>query len=402
MKVLQINCVYPSGSTGKLVHELHQGLMNHNHESVVFYGRGDKYIDNNVIKTCSEFEAKVSHLFSMFSGLMYGGCAFSTHRLIRLIVREKPDVVHLHCINGYFVNIYRLVNWLKKHQIKTVVTNHAEFYYTANCSHAFECEKWKSGCGHCPYLKKATKSLFLDRTALSYKKMRIAFDGFGLKLTVVSASEWGAQRSKESLILKGFDHRTIMNGVDTSVFTFHRNDDLKKEYGIEHEKVILHVSAHFTDVKDHPKGGWAVIQLAKMLENEPIKILVASARTEFNGSCPSNVVFLGSIQSQHQLAQLYSMADLSLIASRRETFSMPCAESLCCGTPVVGFKAGAPEMISLPDFSGFAEYGDVDGLKQLVLSMLSTSFNKEEISTVSKETYSKEKMIQSYLTIYEE
>ena len=168
MKLLQINCVYKKGSTGKLSYDIHKGVLNCSNESVFCYGRGEKTKDEKVVKTCGELYSKFNNLLSRFTGLMYGGCYFSTKKLINTIKKEKPDIVHLHCINGYFVNIYKLVEFLKKSGIKTVLTLHAEFMHTANCGHAFECNNWKTGCGNCPRLREETKSLFLDNTALSF------------------------------------------------------------------------------------------------------------------------------------------------------------------------------------------------------------------------------------------
>ena len=147
MKVLQVNCVYDNGSTGKLVAVIHRGLMERGIQSVVCYGRGSKTSEFGVYKICSEFYSKFNNLLSRLSGIRYGGCFFSTNKLISIIKREEPDIVHLHCINGYFVNIYRLISWLKKNHYKTVLTLHAEFMHTGGCTHARECELWRSGGG---------------------------------------------------------------------------------------------------------------------------------------------------------------------------------------------------------------------------------------------------------------
>ena len=91
------------------------------------------------------------------------------------------------------------------------------------------------------------------------------------------------------------------------------------------------------------------------------------------------------------------------MVSRRETFSMPCAESLCCGTPVVGFKAGAPEQISLDDYSEFVEHGDIDALEKTVRKWLErTDLDRMEISKQATETYSVETMVKTFSDIYEE
>ena len=150
MKVLQINCVYGTGSTGRLVQQLHTDMGEQGIASVVLYGRGRAVSAPGVSKVCSDLYAKGCKLISACTGLRYGSCLLSTAALERRIEQENPDVVHLQCINGNFVNIYRLVDWLKRRGIPTVLTLHAEFMFTGSCSHAYACDGWLHGCRRCP------------------------------------------------------------------------------------------------------------------------------------------------------------------------------------------------------------------------------------------------------------
>ncbi len=400
MKLLQINCVYKKGSTGKLVYDIHKELLSSGFESVVCYGRGEKTTDKNVIKSCGELYSKFNNLLSRFTGVMYGGCCFSTKKLINIIKKENPDVVHLHCLNGYFVNIYKLVEFLKNSNIKTVLTLHAEFMYTANCGHSFDCEKWKTGCGNCPQLKEETKSLFFDNTALSFKKMKKAFDGFE-NLKVVSVSPWLKERAEVSHILKGKNHITVLNGVDTSVFS-HNNSLLKSDLGFENKRIVFHATAFFSAKKNHLKGGYYVLSMAKrfLKEDDSVVFLVAGDYEPIE-NIPSNVIFLGNITDQHKLSDYYSAADVTLLTSKKETFSMIVAESLCSGTPVVGFEAGAPEKITIKEFSGFVPYGDEDKLfEEIKLWLNKNDVNKAYVSNLAKSKYSKEIMVEQYKNIY--
>ncbi len=399
MKVLQLNCVYKTGSTGKIVADIHAELIKNGHESVVCYGRGEKSTEPNVYKTCGEFYGKINALRSRLTGVMYGGCRLSTNKLISIIKKERPDVVHLHCLNGNFVNIYKIVSWLKKSGIKTVLTLHAEFMHTANCGYALDCEKWKTGCGKCPRLKKETKSFFRDGTYSSWKKMKKAFDGFNNNLVVVSVSPWLMERAKQSPILADKNHTVVYNGLDSNIFKLYETNELKDKHGITDEKVIFHATPNFKNDPNHIKGGYYVLQLAEKMKNENVKIIVAGdydTTIEF----PKNIIMLGRVNDQVELAKYYSMADVTLLTSKKETFSMICAESLCCGTPVVGFKAGAPEQISLPDYSEFVEYGNIDKLYESVHKVLETLPIKSKISGIAKETYSKEIMAIKYTKIY--
>ena len=147
MKVLQVNCVYDYGSTGKITKALHECLTARGIESVVVYGRRQKTDDISVFKTCTEVEAKGWKALSRVIGHPYEAAPIGTKVLIDRIKKEKPDIVHLQCLNGYFVNIYKLINWLKQNGIPTVLTLHAEFMYTGGCSLALDCTQWKRAAG---------------------------------------------------------------------------------------------------------------------------------------------------------------------------------------------------------------------------------------------------------------
>lgn len=390
MKILQVNNVYGEKSTGKLTKQLHDGLLAAGHESLVIYGRGKTCREPGVRRLCPEWYGKTNGLLARLTGLPYGGCFLSTARLMGIIRREKPDVVHLQCINGSFVNIYWLIRWLKKHRIKTVASLHAEFMYTANCGHAFECTQWQHGCKKCANKLGATGSWIFDRTAKSWEKMRKAFDGFFQDCIICPVSPWTEERARQSDILKDFRFRTVFNGVNTDVFCYH---DRKKI-----EKIVLNVTAYFSSEKDHLKGGWYLMELAKKM---PEVTFLVAGKAEQADHLPENITLLGSVSDQQELASLYQKAAISVILSKRETFSMPCAESLCCGTPVVGFKAGAPEMISIPQYSEFTEYGDIDALEEILRHWLDVSdLDRTAIAEEAARIYSSEAMIQTFIDIY--
>lgn len=401
MKVLQINCVYKKGSTGKIVYDLHTEFKKQNIDSVVCYGRGQKSSEGDVYKTCSELYSKFNNLRSRLTGIMYGGCYFSTFRLIKRIKQENPDIVHLQCINGYFVNIYKLVKWLKENDIPTVATLHADFMFTGGCGSSIDCHQWKNrtGCGYsgCPRWRSETGSILFDRTNTMWKKMKYSFEGFE-NLTVVSVSPWLAERAKQSIIFADKENIPILNGIDTTIFHSYDTVELKTQLKLNGKKVIFHATACFSPQKKHLKGGYYVLELAKRLENENVIILVAG-RSEPIECIPNNIIFLGNVTDQKQLAQYYSMADVTLLTSERETFSMVTAESLCCGTPLVGFFAGGPESIALKEYSTFVKHGDIDALQDAVLQWLEKS-KPCDIEDAAHSKYSKQRMVQDYIKCY--
>ena len=398
MRILQINCVYKKGSTGKIVYDLHTEYQAHGIESFVCYGRGERIAQENVYKTASEVVSKAYNVLSRITGIQYGGNFCGTANLIKRIKQIKPDVVHLHCINGFFVNIYRLLSWLKKNQIPTVLTLHAEFMHTGNCAHAMSCDQWKNerGCQKCPQPREATGSWLLDRTHTAWRRMKAAFDGFD-NLVVVSVSPWLKDRAQVSAILKDKYHTCVFNGIDTqNVFHYRKTEALRKTLDLGQKPIVLYVTAAF----DAFKGANYVLEIAERMPE--VTFLVIGNRGDI-GPHPDNVLPLGRVENQTELARYYSLADVTLLTSKKETFSMVCAESLSCGTLIVGFEAGAPETISIPNYSSFCKYGDIVQLEKNLRAALENPEykDKEEISRCAHALYEKTRMFAEYIKIYE-
>ncbi len=402
MKILQVNVVYAKGSTGKIVADVHSELIAQNCGSLVAYGRGSRVSGNNVYKFCTELEAAVQKVYNRLGGLMYGGSFLSTLRLIEYIKRERPDIVHLHCINGYCVNIYKLLNVLAKQRIRTIVTHHAEFFYTGNCGHALECNRFMDnpGCRDCPRPKAATGALLCNRASKAWMKMKKAFACFDKDMLVFTAvSPWLAERAKLSSVVEGRECIVVENGIDTMVFN-HSQDFMVGRSLITNckSKMILHVTASFSDAKDSFKGGDSIVALARMMPN--VTFVIAASYSSVSGSLPDNIVLFGRTRDQQELATLYNAADLTIIASKRETFSMIVAESLCCGTPVVGYKAGGPESIAISDYCSFVDYGDLSALKSAAEIMLGKDYDRDEISRRAKAKFDRKVMANNYMKIY--
>ena len=389
MKVLQINCVYGRGSTGILTRDLHEALLAQGESSIVIFGRGKSTWEDGVRHIGNELLSKCSGARAKLTGVMYGGCESRTAVILSRLRKEKPDVVHIQCVNGNFVNIFRLVTFLKNEDIPTVLTLHAEFMYTANCSHAYDCEKWMTGCGACPELRKQTHSLFADRTAQCWKRMYNAFEGFR-RLVVVPVSPWQEARARRSPFFRNAGIHTIMNGVDLGIF---QPNGQKAPCAIRR---LLYVTPHFDTKPGSTKGGEFLYPLAERL-GDAVRIRAAGVGDW--GTPPANVEVLGPVWDRQKLARLYAESDLTLLTSRRETFSMITAESLCCGTPVVGFRAGGPESIALPEYSRFCEPGNIEEMAKAVIGLELP--DPKVVAERAAAKYGKEKTIMEYMNIYE-
>ena len=347
MNVLIINVVKSKGSTGNIVSSLYRGYKELGHDTYLIYGRGPKDNDEHTYKGTYEVESKLHHLLSLFTGNMYGGMHISTSRIIRRIKKINPDVIHLHCLNGYFVNIYRLIRWLKKSKYKVILTHHADFMLSSNCGYTEECENWKTcGCKHCKHVKEFNGRCSLNRTHHFYKKMHKAFKDYPSdKLVITGVSPWLSSRIKESPIYKDYNIQTVINPVDEF---FLEKLDIKRN-----DKQVLYVTPDFYD---QTKSGHYLIDIANKLPEYHFVLVTAKDQKI---DVPNNIeVISGS--NKERLREFYQSSRCTLLLSKRETFSMVALESIASGTPVIGFKNGGTESWLGED--GFVEYGDISSL----------------------------------------
>lgn len=398
MRVLNINGVIHSGSTGAIVDSINCCLKENGVECAVAYGIGKKDVDG--LKFCYRYEQAINRRLSMITGYRYGFAPFATERLIRFINQYKPDLVHIHSINGNCLNIYDVLEYLKQKQIATVITNHADFFYTGNCTSALGCNGYVLGCNNCQQLKWATDCALFPNPNKSWTRMKNAFEGFE-NLTMVSVSEYSKECSMKSPITNKYPHKVIYNGVDTKMFVPCFNIDIRKKYGLKANRIGVLVTSGFSLDKEHLKGGYWLTELASMYSKDEFEFLVVgSDKIEVAND---NILFAGRVSDRILLANIYSQSDVALSFSRSESFGMTCAESLCCGTPFVGFLCGGIESIAIKDFSRFVKNGEINEMKREIMELLHSCQNqREKISQKSSAIYSSEQMAKQYYCLYDD
>lgn len=358
MKILLIDVNCKSSSTGNIVYDLYTAINDNMDEAAICYGRGPVLQGKNIFKFGLDYETRFHAIMARITGLNGYFSPISTIRLINFIKEFKPDVVHIHELHAYFVNLKPLLQFLKKQKIKIVWTFHCEYMYTGKCGYTYDCNKYISECGHCPAKKTYPKSLVFDCTRKMFNdKKNLLAD---MNFTIVTPSRWLSEKVQKSF-LKERKIEVVHNGVDTDVF-YPRSVNREK-YQIESDRlVVLSVSS---EILTNPRrGGQWVLKLAEIM---PETLFILVGVTDVNIPHPNNVRLVLRTKNQDELAEYYSLADVHLLCSELETYSMPCAESICCGTPVVGFKCGAPETVFNNKLSSFVNQGDIEMLKQKII-----------------------------------
>jgi len=398
MKVLLIDVNCKHSSTGKIVYDLYTELNNSGNEAAICYGRGPLIKEKNIFKFGIDIETLFHAGMTRLTGLTGFFSILSTFRLINYFEKFKPDVVHIHELHAYFVNIGRLMNYLKEKNIKTVWTFHCEFMYTGKCGHAHDCEKFKKECHNCPQLREYPTSLTFDFTRYMHTRKKQYFQGFN-NLTIVTPSKWLANRVRYSFLAKK-NIQVVFNGIDTSVFDYKDFSDLQTKHNITNEKIILSVGSNLMTLN---KGGQYVIELAKRFTGQNYKFIMIGV-DNIDNTVSDNVIMLQKIIDKNELVKYFSMADITLLTSKRETFSLVAIESILCNSYIIGFKAGAPEEVVPKDQGVFVKYGDLDALEHEIRSYLSMKqIDKKDKNNIElKKRFDNSRMFNEYLTIYKE
>lgn len=398
MKILLLDVNYKHSSTGKIIYALKEEL-DERHNVYVLYGRGSKSKDKNVIKFSYDWETRIHALLTRVTGLTGYFSWFSTRRLMIQVKKIKPDVIHIHEVHGYFMNWVTLVKFAIKKKIKIIWTFHADFMLTGRCGMSNDCERWKIGCGKCPKLKTYPKTLFFDFSKQMLKQKQKYLPQIQ-ELTITAPSTWLKDKIKESYLS---DKRieVVSNGIDTNIFQPRQVDHSELFGKIGYSKMLLLVAPNpFTE----QKGGKYALKLASDLKNKDAFVVIVGTNVT-DISVKDNLILLPKITDQVLLSKFYSAADFTLILSKKETFSLVTAESLSCGTPVIGFDAGGPTEIAVNDFGRFIVHGDYEKLKKLVFDSLEGKIhyaNSDSLRNHIIDKYSLKSMVQKYEFLYKE
>ena len=336
-RILFINSVC-NGSTGTICKNLYKAAVEEGHECCIAYGRGEAPKGFNTIKIGNKFDVYLHILKARLFDASGFGSKHVTKEFIKKIDEFKPDIIHLHNIHGYYVNIEILFKYLKEHpEIKKIWTLHDCWAFTGHCPH-FEyekCEQWKNECKKCVRRNEYPKSL-VDKCNRNYWLKKSYFTNVD-NLMLVSPSNWLMNLIKDSFF-KEYPIEVINNGVDTSIFK-HTESNIKERYGIKNKKVILGVAS----VWDKKKGLDTFIELSKQLDNEYQIVLIGLTKKQIK-KLPSNIIGITRTEKVEELVKWYSVAEVFFNPTLEDNYPTVNLEAIACETPVVTFNTGgSPE-----------------------------------------------------------
>ncbi len=349
--VLQINsCI--KGSTGSIAQNIGNMAISHGWDSWIAYSAREpkSYSNSNIIQIGSCFESQIHALKTRLFDLHGFGSRHATKNFVKTIQEIHPDIIHLHNIHGYYINIEVLFNYLAKTDVPIVWTLHDCWAFTGHCVHFtdVDCNKWiydlNKGnnlyCNHCPKKKGYPSSLFWDRSRINYNKKCSLFTS-PKNLTIVPVSHWLGSVVEKSFLNK-YPIHVIQNGIDTNTFSPRVSavERLREQYHLYDKFVIIGVAKGWSN----DVGLDIFYKLRKQLSDNYAIIMVGLSKKQMS-KLPSGIIGIPHTEPS-ELAELYSVADVLFNGSYQETFGLVTAEAMACGTPAIVYNSTAcPEIV---------------------------------------------------------
>ena len=363
MKYVLINSWCKRGSTGKIVYNLFNHIKSEGHEVYFFHGKLDDTDEENIIRITSEAGLRVHGALARITGLQ--GCFSNseTKTLIRRIEEINPDYVYLFNLHGYYVNEFKLLNYLKKRRQKTIYMLFDEYPYLGKCCFSEGCEKFKTECNKCPKVRDYPKSLLFDRSNYLFQQKKAAYDGW--KELHFAGVKYIEECASQSTLAKNIPFHTFNMGIDIkSTYYPRKHTEVQNKFKIPSDKIVV-LTVGFSS--DKRKGIEKYIELAKRCVSRTDVVFVhVGYDVEICKELPDNYIPIKYVGNQQEMAELYSMADLYITTSSGEAMSNACLEAMACGTPIAGFDVSGMSYLAPNPIGTYIPYGDINSFVEVV------------------------------------
>lgn len=390
MKILMINSVCGIRSTGRICTDLAKKLEEDNHEVKIAYGRVDEVpeqFQKFAVRIGNNLDLKLHAVRTRLLDQHGFGSKQTTKEFLKWADNYNPDMLWLHNIHGYYINVEMLFEWIKKRpNMQVKWTLHDCWAFTGHCAYftMAGCEKWKTHCISCEQKSKYPTSNVIDNCKKNFDRKKKAFTGVK-NMTLITPSKWLADLTRESF-LREYPVEVHYNTIDTTIFK-PTLSDFRKKYQLEGKKVVLGVAS----VWDERKGLKDFVRLSKMLDDSYVIVLVGLTQEQLNteqkncmeekvvpenlditedsiirkyNGCAipadvrilykeitgmsfvnvsakaTNIICIPRTNNVKELAEIYTAADILVNPTYEDNYPTVNLEAQACGTKVITYNIG--------------------------------------------------------------
>ena len=244
----------------------------------------------------------------------------------------KPDIIHLHGINGALSLADIATTWPSA---RVVWTLHDMNPFTGSCHYSLGCSGYEGACHSCPAVRRAWQHKVMVNLERKRDEVSQIKD-----LTLVAPSTWLADQAKRSSAMRARAITVIPNPVNPQ-FTAGKTDEVV--LGDTTFRIVAIAQNLADPVKDVATTVDAFHRVGLASAGAEL-VLVGQGGDGFAGP---GVQTAGPLASD-DLQRLLSSADVVVVSSRAENAPLIIAEAASAGVvPIVRAVGGMPEMLSM-------------------------------------------------------
>lgn len=398
LNILHISESDVSGGAGRTAYAMHCGLKSNGHVSRMLVGRkATQDEDVRRIKRNRAWRALDRSTGTILDGL---GFQYGFYPSSLAVARDPwfraADVVQLHNLHGNYFAFTALPILTRRRPVVWLL--HDQWAMTGHVAYSYDCERWRTGCGLCPYLGEYPR-LPRDTTAMLWRLKRAVYARS--RLTLVVPSRWLLELVQASPLLARFPTRHIPNGIDTTVFAPGPANAARQRLGLPLGRRIVFFAA--ADLEERRKGLHLLLAALHRLDENPLLLLAGRGRASAEVETRS----LGAVSDETVLADAYRAADVFAVPTLADVLARTAQESIACGTPCLSFdRGGVTEVVRHLETGYQAAFGDVEALTRGLRVLLGEPGLLARLSRncrrVAEAEYSLDCQVRRYVELYED
>jgi glycosyltransferase involved in cell wall biosynthesis len=397
MNILHINTLDSIGGAAKVAYRLKNNLKERGHNSWMLVGY--KFSKSPDVKQIPRNKYLQFGLNILSTIILRPYLIFrSTFRIKDQTFFQNSDIIHLHNLHGGYFNPLALPELTRLKS--TIYTLHDMYALTGHCAHPFDCNKWQTGCGKCPYLR-VYPSLWYDITHSLWNLKKDIYKRSNF--VIVVPSKWMKNKVSKSIMS---DKKTylIYNGIDTKIFHPMNKNNARKILNLPINKTILMFSAH-KGIKNFWHGGDYLLKALEQIDDENILFLNIGSTENLDKRIKKSIEWksIPHVKNETTMAEYYAASDLFVYPSIADSSSLVVVESMACGTPVIAFETGGiPELLTNMRTGYIARYKDVDDFVKGIKLFLNDADLREKAGLSARKDVEEHFTLDKMVTLYEE
>lgn len=332
--------------------------------------------------------------------------AFPASRTLPTLLGAAPDLIHAHNLHGRYFDLRQVPALCKT--IPVVLTLHDAWLLSGHCAHSFDCDRWLTGCGHCPDLS-IYPEIWRDGTAGNFQRKAAIYRAS--RVCVATPSQWLMERVQRSMVAPAIvEARVIPNGVDLDMFQPGDAAAARAALALPQDAdVILFAGRNprQNPFKDYATLETAMQRLGADAGRKPCVLVVLGDQGDQTHHGNVTIRPAAFCDDPAQVARFYHAADLYVQAAKADTFPTTVLEALACGKPVVGSAvAGISEQIEQERSGMLVPPGRPEELAQALRRLLDDAGLRRQMGQYARacacRRFDQARMAAAYLQWFEE